>query len=595
MQRSASAYKSAMTLMPNDQANPFPIRQKRALIGVILGAVIIALFAASYVFVTTYLLRSEERIKPQRASFFADSMDDALSRLEHLPFALATNPKTLDALTTGDAEELNPLLADVAARARAEFVYVLDINGRTIASSNYQAPDSLVGNLYTFRPYFRDAIEGNQGRFYAVGVTTGRPGYFISEPIMNEEGVIFGVVAVKIGIADLSRELLNSGELAFVTNEQGVVLASSKSDLIYGFISPMTAFDLRTLEEQQQFGDEALFPLDWTSQSDGRVRLNGVAYVWTPASLAKESWTLHLLSDVADIRRQALLYVSFGLLAVFSLVVAAAIYRAAQLRRALAISDADRRRLATEIEDRKIAEKKLETARSELARKTQLAALGQLSASITHELGQPISAMRNYLVAEEIATGAAPGGIWPELSGLVDRMQRILNQLRLFGRSSDAQPEHFNLQETVYAAHGLVRHTAQAAGVTIDLNLPEKPLRLLGQSDRFEQVIVNLLRNGIDAVEGQKDGKISIMVENHSNAIVLIVRDNGPGLEGLNIADLREPFFSTKPSGKGMGLGLAISGQIVNEMGGSLRAEDDPDQGAVFSVSFPQGDTPDES
>lgn len=542
---------------------------------------------ASYLALASYFLRTEAAQTPERAQFFASSIDDALTRLEHLPYVLSIDETTLAALVGGNSADLNPILADIATRAGAEFVYVLDIDGKTIASSNYQDTDSLVDNYYTFRPYFRDALSGGAGRYYAVGVTTGRPGYFIAEPIRDADGTIHGVVTVKIGFDDLSRALSGNGELVLVADEQGVVLASSNPELIYGYLSPLSDVDRRTLEEQQQFGDQTLFPLDWLPESERRARLDGTAYVWTTAFLEQEDWSLHLLSEVRNSRRQALLYVAGGLMTLLLLTVAASVYRAAQLRNALALSNADRNRLTREIEERRIAENKLESARRELAQKEQLAALGQLSASITHELGQPISAMRNYLVAEEIAADAEPNRLFPQLSGLVDRMQRIVDQLRLFGRTSASSATTFPVRDTVHAAVQLVQHTARAAGTRLDVTLAIEDAAVRGRPERFEQVIVNLLRNGIDATQGIDDGFVALSMVEQDGFIVLSVDDNGPGLGDLNIDDLRAPFFSTKPSGQGMGLGLAISGQIINEMGGTLHAENKPDGGALFVIKLP--------
>lgn len=578
-----------MTDTPNTlmaiQGEPTP-RRGVYLAAAVFGMCIVAF--GSYLALTAYFLRTEAAQTPERAQFFASSIDDALTRLEHLPYVLSIDESTLDALVSGNPEDLNPILADIAARAGAEFVYVLDLNGKTVASSNYRDPDSLVGNYYTFRPYFRDAVAGGAGRFYAVGVTTGRPGYFIAEPVRDAAGTIHGVVTVKIGFNDLSRALSGNGELVLVADGQGVVLASSDPDLIYGYMSPLSEGNRRTLEEQQQFGDETLFPLDWVPESDRRARLNGTAYVWTKAYLEEEDWSLHLLSEVRNSRRQALLYVAGGLMTLLLLTVAAAVYRAAQLRSALAISNADRQRLTREIEERRIAEKKLESARSELAQKEQLAALGQLSASITHELGQPISAMRNYLVAEEIAANAEPNALWPQLSGLLDRMQRIVDQLRLFGRTSATGATVFPVQDTVQAAVQLVQHTARDAGTRLEIDLPEAPLTVRGRPERFEQVIVNLLRNGIDATQGIADARVGLSMREEAELVVLTVTDNGHGLGDLSIEDLSKPFFSTKPSGKGMGLGLAISGQIINEMGGSFHAKNNIDRGAMFVIALPK-------
>ncbi len=555
------------------------------LLAAVLGLCVIAI--GSYLALASYFLRTEAAQTPERAQFFASSIDDALTRLEHLPYVLSIDESTLEALVTGDTAELNPILDDIALRAGAEFVYVLDLDGKTVASSNYRDIDSLVGNYYTFRPYFRDAVVGGAGRFYAVGVTTGRPGYFIAEPVRDETGTIQGVVTVKIGFNDLSRALSGNGELVLVADEQGVVLASSDPELIYGYMAPLSDGDRRTLAEQQQFGGETLFPLDWTPESDRRARLDGTAYVWTKADLEEEDWSLHLLSEVRNSRRQALLYVAGGLMTLLLLTVATSVYRAAQLRSALALSNADRKRLTREIEERRNTEKKLQSARSELAQKEQLAALGQLSASITHELGQPISAMRNYLVAEEIAANAEPNALWPQLSGLLDRMQRIVDQLRLFGRTSATGATAFPVQETVIAAAQLVQHTAREAGTRLTFDMPEEPVMVRGRPERFEQVIVNVLRNAIDATEGMDEGVVDLSMAERDDTLVVRIEDNGHGLGDLNIADLSKPFFSTKPSGKGMGLGLAISGQIINEMGGTLHAENKADRGAVFMITVP--------
>ncbi len=464
----------------------------------------------------------------------------------------------------------------------------MDTNGLTIASSNYESPDSLIGNSYRFRPYFRDAMAGRTGRFYAVGVTTGRPGYFISEAVRDAAGTIRGVVVVKVGVSDLTRALPQSGDLVLVTNRQGVVLASTAPALAYGTLAPLTDGALSTLREQQQFGNQTLSPLDWRETAPRRVSLDGTAYVWTQADLAQEDWTLHLLSDLGDMRREALLWVAIGLTFVLALVIASTVFRASRLRRALTLSDEARRQLEQEIEDRRIAEAKLETARVELARKNQLAALGQLSASITHELGQPISAMRNYLAAEEIAADALPGQLNPQLSGLADRMQGILDQLRSFGRVGGDGAGPFDASEAIGDAVQLVRHTAKEAGVALSAEIEAQALVLSGQANRFEQVIVNLLRNGIDAAGA--GGAVTLLAREEDDSVLIEVRDTGAGIGALTMDALREPFFTTKPSGQGMGLGLAISAQIVNEMGGEMTAENGADGGAVFAIRFPTGD-----
>lgn len=562
-------------------------RNRRIPLTLLAVVAFLALFGAGYATLASYLSARAAEQTPQQAAFFAAAIDDSLSRLRHLSYVIATERITLDALQGGDTRSLNLRLEEVAARSGAEFVYVLDINGETIASSNFRQQDSLVGNFYTFRPYFLDALKGGQGQFYAVGVTTGRPGYFVSHPVSREDGTVFGVVTTKIGFAELSRSLANSGALVMVSDRQGVVITSSDPSLIYGHLDGLSAFERREIQQNQQFRDEDLFPLDWVPQPPGRVMLDGTTYLWTVSDLQNEDWTLHLLSDLGDLRRTAMLYVAIGALGALTLLVAAMVYRSMQLRQALSVSDADRTRLAAEIEERRRAEERLRTAQVALAHKTQLETLGRFSVSITHELGQPISAMRNYLAAEEIATGAAPGSGWPELTGLVARMQRLIDQLRHFGRQkSRADSKPFNAQQAVSAAVELTRHSAEAKSVTIRTDLPPAPITLDGDPGRFEQVIVNLIRNAIDASAQAGGGYVDVALTATDALITLSVQDDGQGIGTMKIDDLREPFFTTKRSGEGMGLGLAISAQIVDEMGGSLTAANSDGVGARFTVTF---------
>jgi len=180
-----------------------------------------------------------------------------------------------------------------------------------------------------------------------------------------------------------------------------------------------------------------------------------------------------------------------------------------------------------------------------------------------------------------------PGSVVPQISGLVDRMQRIVDQLRLFGRNDPDQVGAFEMQDALRNAVTMIQHTADAAGVKVTLDLPEHSAMTTGQATRFEQVIVNLARNAVDAIGQEPDGWVRITMGVGTD-VVIEVSVNGPGLGDLRMEDLIEPFFSTKPSGEGMGLGLAISAQIINEMGGTLEAHTSDDGGAIFRITLPK-------
>ncbi len=544
--------------------------------------------ASSYFFLVQYFSKQEALQTEKTAAFFARTIDDALRRLEHLPFIISQYSDVTDALTDNNAEELNSALKSFADRANADHIFLMDLNGKTIAASNYESPDSFVGNHYTFRPYFGDAIIGKTGRFYAIGATTGEPGYFVSAPVYDRFRNAIGVMVVKIGLQSLNHAWRQSGVQILVSNIDSVIVLASEPSYQFQTLRPLTAHARLTLENAQQFGNQPLKPLDWQVGGNGQVKLDGDDYLLAQVQIGQEDWTLHLLTSLSGIRQRAALVIAGVLALLFSVIVAITGFRSVRLKRALGESDADRVRLTQEIEVRRAAESNLEEAKEELERTSRLAALGQLSASITHELGQPISAMRNYLTAEEIATDAAPNSLNTLLSGLVDRMQNIYNQLRDFAVPGAGETSVFDLRRACDASIELVLHGMAATDATMIKRYADHSVDVMGNQLRIEQVLVNLLRNAVDAVSGQNLREITVNVDIDNERAFVQITDTGTGLKKRTMVDLQEPFMTTKPSGQGMGLGLAISAQIAKDMKGCIEAHNTEKGGAMFTLWLPQ-------
>ncbi len=564
---------------------------KNHLRSALIVLVIAAIGIGAYTILVQTFSRQEAVQNARKATFLVGTIDNALRRLDHLPFVIAQNGAVLRALEQGDGSALNPLLKSFAEQADADHIFLMDVTGHTIAASNYLSEDSFIGKSYAFRPYFSDAIEGKTGRFYAIGATTGQPGYFISAPVYGREGRVAGVVVVKTGLDALNRAWRDSGEKILVANTDSVVVLASDPANLFTTLRPLSAQVMQKLRDARQFGERQLRPLDWQSQGQGRAVLHGVEYLQTTAVSAQEGWTLHLLSSLAGIRQKAALAIAGFLVLLFGSIVAVSSFRSARLRSALRQANADRQRLIREIGVRKATEADLKSTRDELARASRLAALGQLSASITHELGQPISAMRNYLAAEEIAAGAAPNSLNPLLSGLVDRMQNINDQLRGFAMPGSSQTMRFDLRRAADAALELVAHGLKASQAHLAKQYAAAPVMVEASQQQIEQVLINLLRNALDAIEGQARREIAIGVGMAGNEAFVRVTDSGPGLGGRSMAELQEPFATTKPSGQGMGLGLAISAQIAKDMKGRIEARDRPEGGAEFTLWLPQADS----
>lgn len=541
----------------------------------------------SYFFLVQYFSRQEASQTEVKAAFFARTIDDALQRLEHLPFVISQYSAVGDALAENNGDALNPVLKSFAERANADHIFLMDLNGKTIAASNYDRPDSFIGIFYTFRPYFRDAILGDTGRFYAIGATTGEPGYFISTPVYDRFGNVFGVIVVKAGLEALNQAWRESGEQILVSNIDSVIVLASNAKNQFQTLQPLTAFARQNLENAQQFGNRQLLPLDWHIGKNGQVRLDGAEYLLAQAQTVQEDWTLHLLTSLSGIRLRATLAIAGVLALLFGIIIAITSFRSARLKKALGQSDADRTRLSREVEVRRVAESDLKVAKDEVERTSRLAALGQLSASITHELGQPISAMRNYLTAEEIAENAAPNSLNPLLSGLIDRMQGINDQLKAFATPGVGETSCFDLRDASDASVELLEHGAAAASVTIIKRYADHPVNVTGNQLRIEQVLVNLLRNAVDAVSEQDLREVTIVVGTSNDKSFVRITDTGTGLKKQTLADLQEPFMTTKPSGQGMGLGLAISAQIAKDMKGCIEAQDTNNGGAEFTLWLP--------
>ncbi|WP_425407002.1 sensor histidine kinase [Hwanghaeella sp.] len=564
----------------------------------VVGLMVLVFFTARSYFETAELQRGQSRVTLYRSTLIS-----ALERYQHLPFVLAHDPHVLRGAEGKGRDALNRRLASFAAEADLDAIYLMDRTGLTVAASNYDQDLTFLDQNYGFRPYFRAALGGERGQFFGIGATTSRPGFFIAEPVRNSEGDVAGVVALKLDLSSLERAWSDGGETVFVSNGDGIVLLSSEPSVRYRALEALTETQRHEIEARKQFGQEPLDPLDWGRRGEDRVALNGVSHLHVTAPIPGSDWTMHFLAPERDVLTRAwLVVIGAAILAV--MISAGGLYlRIRQVRESLAESQAARRKLqaanielAREIEERREAERRLEKAQSDLARASKLAALGQLAASVTHELGQPISAMKNYLAAAEL--DAVPGEqneTYARLSSVVGRMERLTQQLRFFARPSVKGSDQeglgpVDLGEVWREAFALIEPDVDGSGIQVDAALPDRPVTVDGDRLRLEQVVVNLCRNAILAMQMAPRRVLTVRIETAADRARFSIRDTGPGLGGRTIEALQEPFVTTRASGEGMGLGLAISAEIVKEHDGTLTARDLPHDaggGAEFVVTLP--------
>lgn len=561
---------------------------------VLIVAAIILTTMASLIWITARSYYTDAALSStrQRGAFYRSTLVAALEQFEHLPPVLSEDAVLTNALTDAQTrQQASERLNRFTQTSGLEAIFLMDGTGMTIAASNAGTPSSFLGQSYAFRPYFNDAMAGDTGAFFAIGATTHQPGYFLSHPMPGPDGTPLGVIALKRDLTQLARDWAASGEQVFVSNAAGVIVLSGVDNLTWRAVRPLPNEELAALRESRQFANQPLLPLPDFDASSDQVYINGTPMLHVALPVGQLGWQLHYVTPQAAIVVRARLVLGIAAFAILAALALFLVTRQHRTRRALGQSQEARRSLARanaalaeEIVERREAQLSLAAAQADLERSSRMAALGQLSASVTHELGQPIAAMQTWLGAS-----ALPGGttdpettaLLARLTSLVARMQGIVRQLRFFAHPQPPVLSPTDLRETATSAMELV--SADSA-VPITCTLPDSPVILPVDAPRLEQVLVNLLRNARDA---STDQPIHLTLRSTAEQVEITVRDRGHGLSSPDA--VFEPFFTTKASGQGMGLGLAISAAIVREHGGTLRSVPVDGPGAEFTVTLPTG------
>jgi len=564
-----------------------------------LAASVVAAALLAGVYAIAAARARDDHLTQARASvyIYVQTLRAEIDRRRHIPEILATDDDLAPVAMGGDAKALNQRLELLAEVTDSEAIYLLDATGLTVAASNWREPDTYISENYDFRSYFTSAIHGDGGKVFAIGTTTGKPGAFVSHAVKDAAGRIVGVLVVKIDIDPLIELWGRSEQDVILTNVDGIVILASRDEWRYRATRPLSEEQLARIRGMRQFDGRPLTPLELADRGDSLLRIEAVDYLRAEAPVGWLDWRLTLLTPKADIDRRAWSAVAFAAVALALIFATLVVMRSQRIRSALQASQRARSDLTQlnealnrEIEERRAAEAELREAQSELQRTVKLAALGQLAASVTHELGQPLSAMKTYLrtAQRDMARGeAASGATMERLDRLVDRMTAIAQQLKFFARRSGEPIAPLDLRDAVDGAVETLEPALEEAGASLARRFPDQPVQVRGGRNRLEQVVVNLLRNALDAMRDSPEKVIEMELSAEDGMARLTVRDHGEGISSDLADSLFEPFATTRASGEGMGLGLAISASIVQEHGGAIYAANLPEGGAEFTVALP--------
>ncbi|WP_456716305.1 sensor histidine kinase [Bradyrhizobium sp. USDA 4353] len=533
----------------------------------------------------------------QRLAVEAAQLDGYLSRFEYLPSLLETSPDVFRLLGTPDDHALQQsvslYLKSINLLAGADNLYVLTVDGDAIAAADFDQPGTPVGSNLSYRPYMRQALATGRGAFFGIGITSARAGYYLSYAIKHD-GRTIGVAVVKVNLDAFEREWRNRGADMLLVDARGVTILASRDEWRFRPLTPLAVDALEEIATSKPYGSSSLAPLGWTfMEHGGRVTTErGAVYSIDERPLHERQWQLMLLDDIAPIRRTAYVIGTLsGLACIVALLLLGLLaQRRSEIRQRLASQaalQAANDRLEIRVQERTA---ELRAAQDELVHAGKLAVLGQMSAGMVHEINQPLAALQT---ASDNAVQFVDRGMIGEARGnlvrigeLVRRLARLTGQLRVFAYKSNAPLESVSVEQAVAETLKILGNRVKDGGVEISIDLAPE-LHVRAEQIRLEQLLCNIVANALDAVESAEQKSIHIRAERAEGQCRIAIGNSGPAIPPDVLRRMFEPFVTTKPAGKGLGLGLVIANHIARSFGGELRARNLEPIGAEFVLLLP--------
>lgn len=553
-------------------------------------------------FVDSYYLEGLNRKNGQTLDLFVANLLGTLQRYEVLPQILGRLPDVQQALLEPTDQETlqvtNELLQRIQQQTGADVIYLMDTQGLTLAASNWNAERSFVGNTFAFRPYFQGALQGGTGEFFGLGNISFKRGYYFGNAVYAK-GVVIGVIVVKVDL-DFTETLWGqTPEQLLVTDKNGVVILTSQAEWRFTATRELTAQEQLSVAKHQPY----------TSISPKLINLKQQDWLTLDKRLDEMGWQVSVLAPRRLINEPvstAMAVVTASLFAVLLLLGLLMQRRRHYLERIAMDTHAKRvleenvrtrtqdlqtlnSRLKQEVLERESAQQELVRAQDELVQAGKLSALGIMSASISHELNQPLAAIRSYTdnakILLEKQRFTEVGNNLDLVAQLTERMASIIIHLRAFARRDRLASEHVALQPAIDDALALTANRQRSLQVEIIRDIPDATLWVEAGETRLRQVLSNVLSNALDALsEKGLPRRIWLSTQVKEGWVVLILRDNGPGFSVEALQQACEPFYTTKTSARGLGLGLAICATLIKALKGRLLFANHPEGGAEVTL-----------
>lgn len=556
----------------------------RGIIAAIPVLAILTIWVTNTLLMDRFTEPTRNRAEKRQVIYSKDIMSE-LQRNSVVPLLLSRDEMLSRALTSKDYSQSSQRLISYRDEIGAAGLLLLDTNGRTVAATDRNQ----LGENHRSAPYFVEALRASETVFTATEDESSAYDFIYSRRIQYNR-VTVGVIVVEVDLRKFERAWATIADAVVVTDSEGQIILTTEPS--WRGLEINDALGVRSapsaiMRALYATGDWGPLPPDAYIRGEAAMRVDG--------RIQFQGWRITSFTTFASVREKVNAVLALEIMG-FAILLALAFYflsrraqsRSLVLQQESAELRALNQRLQREIAEREKVQKTLAVAEQTLAQSSKLAALGEMSAAVSHELNQPLAAMKTYLAgAQLLLERKRPDealSSFQRIDDLIERMGSITRQLKSYARKGGDAFEPLDIREALSSALSMMEPQLKRRKVSITRDVPKEPIMVMADRVRLEQVIINLLRNALDATKVSDDPQVELMLSAGETAM-LTVRDNGHGITDLD--QLFDPFYTTKAPGEGVGLGLAISSGIVNDLGGRLTARNAEGGGAVFEMQLP--------
>ena len=552
-----------------------------------LFIVLFITFGILLIIITNFVLTSrfsQETTKQAelRLKLYSNSIDSELERSRFITLLLGDNVRLKTLLSKNQNKTVLNKYFNAITNTYSQNITLYDATGKILSSSEKALSSQILSQI----PF---SVSDNKKLIFSRIISPEAKNKFVYAKLITHSEMTLGIILVEVNLSKIEKAWIDASEAVIVIDHLDQVLISSKPDWIKTKINDKSqpSQSSNILNSMQSFTQWEDLPAE--------AYLNKNTLLKLESNLSEQNWKILYYSTYATVREKVngIIALEITALAILLTLIFYLLSRRSRIQSIIFMEESNKLRdinskLKNEMNEREKAEKNLKVAEQSLEQHSKLAALGEMSAAVSHELNQPLAAMKTYLAgAKLLLQRDRPNealSSFQRVDDLIERMNVITKQLKSYARKGREELVQVDLKIVISYALDIMVSQLNLLQVEYSQQMPDEPVMVLGDQIRLEQVVINLIRNSLDAMAKTNNPKLKIILKTNNNAVITVI-DNGHGISDLK--SLFEPFYTTKDPGHGVGLGLAISSGIIKELGGRLVAKNSPDSGAIFEITLP--------